>query len=686
MMSTFKAILLLSVFSLFHCNTPKPGVEKEVVQKQLNLSEKLGYDKDAKLVLLHADDLGVSHSVNSASIAALNQGPVRSASIMMPTSKVDEIVEFAKQNKNIDIGLHLTVTSEWKDHKWGPVAPINQVSSLVDENGHFPPICSKTMDPKEVDIELRAQMAKAKKMGIVPSHFDSHMGCLFYTHPEILESYARLAKENNVPCVAYKGWIPNTGRYKKVIQDYRNTMIMVDAVHETRMKDFEQEGGIASYYANALRTLKPGLNYFILHPAYDNAEMRKITGDVEGWGSSWRQQDFDFFISPQAHEIIADEDIKVVTWKEISHALHQQDQPKDKEDGLINSVGGKQFTKEEINQELTSLMDSSSMPGLSFAVINNNEIVYHENLGIANLKTKTAVTNRTVFEAASLSKPVFAYFVLKQVDKGLLNLDEPLFNYLSFPALENDERYKKITARMVLSHTTGLPNWREGELKLLFDPGSKHAYSGEGYQYLARVLAKLNNVSTEALSVVFNKEVAEPLGIDRLYFDWNEDIAQNKAAGHFGGEPTDNTVEWEAEWKEDRFGAAGGIHTDAENYAKFLLALLQRKGLSETSFNELFHQQVALDDDTVDAQLFKASGWSLGLGMIPTSSGMSYYHGGNNGDFQSWFFIHPEKASGIVYFTNYDQSQTTVFFPKLVQLLDEDIDFNYELWKMATGN
>lgn len=352
----------------------------------------------------------------------------------------------------------------------------------------------------------------------------------------------------------------------------------------------------------------------------------------------------------------------------------------------ITSIGGEAFNKEEITDALTALMDSSEMPGLSFAIINDGQIAYQKNLGVTNLATTTPVTSSTLFEAASLSKPVFAFFALKQVDKGLLDLDKPLFEYLPFPDLEADERYRAITARMVLSHTSGLPNWREGELKLQFDPGSAYSYSGEGYQYLARVIAAINKISTAELSDLFAEEIAGPLGIERLYFGWNEDIAQNKAAGHFDGEPSDVTVQWEAEWEKDRFGAAGGIHTDAENYAKFLIALLERKGLSASAYGEFFRHQVSLPADEVDPQLFKASGWSLGLGMVPTAAGMSYYHGGNNGDFQSWFFLHPEKKAGLVYFSNYDQSQTTVFFPGMVRLLDEDIEFNHALWKMATGN
>lgn len=317
----YSCSISLLLFLLLGCTPTKPASSGDGEVVKTTLAEKLGYDKEAKLVLLHADDLGVSHSVNAASIKALNQGPIRSASLMMPTTQVEEIVAFAKQQENLDLGLHLTVTSEWADHKWGPVAPVEKVPSLVDEHGHLPPACTKDFRPEEIEIELRAQLAKAKEMGITPTHFDSHMGCLFYLHPGIFEAYARLAHENNVPCVANKNWIPNTGKYRAVIETYADNLVMVDAVYEPRIQDFEQEGGMAAYYANSLRNLEPGLSYFMIHPGYDDAEMQQITGGTPGWGALWRQRDFDFFISQTAREIIASENIKVVTWKEIATAL-----------------------------------------------------------------------------------------------------------------------------------------------------------------------------------------------------------------------------------------------------------------------------------------------------------------------------------------------------------------------------
>ncbi len=124
----------------------------------------------------------------------------------------------------------------------------------------------------------------------------------------------------------------------------------------------------------------------------------------------------------------------------------------------IKTIRGKSIKVSQLDGQIKVIMDSIGMPGLSIAIINKAEIVYHNNFGVSNIESKEPVTNEGIFEAASLSKPLFAYFVMKQIEKGLLDLDKPLYKYLPFPDIEYDDRYKSITARVVLSHTTGLPN------------------------------------------------------------------------------------------------------------------------------------------------------------------------------------------------------------------------------------
>ena len=156
---------------------------------------------------------------------------------------------------------------------------------------------------------------------------------------------------------------------------------------------------------------------------------------------------------------------------------------------------GKHISFSEMEAFLKSQMDTIRMPGLSFAVINDEQIVYHKTFGVTNVETKQQVSDETIFDAASMTKTPFAFLVMRLAEKGILDLDKPLFTYLPYPDIAHDKRYKLITARMVLSHTTGFPNWRffnkDGKLDIKFTPGTQFQYSGEGYEYLANVIAHL---------------------------------------------------------------------------------------------------------------------------------------------------------------------------------------------------
>jgi len=170
------------------------------------VAERLGLPADTKLLILHADDLGVAHSVNAASFDALDKGAISSASIMMPTPWVTEVATYAKQHPNADLGLHLTLTSEWLTYRWGSVESKDKVPSLLDSTGTFPsevpPVVARAK-PAEVERELRAQVERAIALGIRPTHLDSHMGTLFTT-PELIATYVKVAHDYRLPFLAMK--------------------------------------------------------------------------------------------------------------------------------------------------------------------------------------------------------------------------------------------------------------------------------------------------------------------------------------------------------------------------------------------------------------------------------------------------------------------------------------------------
>jgi predicted glycoside hydrolase/deacetylase ChbG (UPF0249 family) len=155
-----------------------------------SLNSRLGYPDDAKLLIIHADDLAVSHSENRASFEAMKMGSVNSGSIMVPCPWLHEVAAFVSANPEHDLGLHLTLTSEWKHYKWSPVALLPHDSGLTDSLGYMHIDCAAMgalATPATVETELRAQIARAKRAGIEPTHFDSHMGCLFFTNPAFFE-------------------------------------------------------------------------------------------------------------------------------------------------------------------------------------------------------------------------------------------------------------------------------------------------------------------------------------------------------------------------------------------------------------------------------------------------------------------------------------------------------------------
>jgi chitin disaccharide deacetylase len=288
--------------------------------QQKTIQERLGYSKDTKLLIIHADDIGVSQSENAASIYAMEKGSVSSGSIMVPCPWMGDIAAYARTHPNADLGLHLTLTSEWKNYKWGTVTPVNQVSSLVNANGF---LYSDTdslylhAKPQELEKEIRAQIERAKQFGIDPTHFDSHMGSLFIT-PQYLQLLIEMGREYKVPVLL------NSEAFKvlynidlsKYIGDKE---VVVDKLFMAQPDDYKK--GMNNFYPAIFRSLQPGLSCILLHAAYDNPEMQAVTIDHPDYGAAWRQADFNFFTSTACRNLLEQQKIKVITWKEIRDKL-----------------------------------------------------------------------------------------------------------------------------------------------------------------------------------------------------------------------------------------------------------------------------------------------------------------------------------------------------------------------------
>jgi len=280
-----------------------------------SIQERLGYPKDAKLVIIHADDLGVSHSENAASIMAMQKGSVSSASIMVPCPWFPEIAAFAQSNPSADLGLHLTLTSEWKYYKWGPVTAKEKVPGLVNNNGFlYSSVDSVYMraSAAEVEEEMRNQVIRAKQFGIDPTHLDAHMGTALQ-RPDYFKVYLKIGREFKIPVFIPRLLeVPLNVKFDTLISDKD---VLVDNILSASPQDFKN--GFTNFYTNGLKNLKPGLTYLIIHTAFDDEEMRAVTIDHPDWGAAWRQEDFNFFTSPECKKLLKDNNIYVITWREI---------------------------------------------------------------------------------------------------------------------------------------------------------------------------------------------------------------------------------------------------------------------------------------------------------------------------------------------------------------------------------
>jgi predicted glycoside hydrolase/deacetylase ChbG (UPF0249 family) len=281
------------------------------------IAERLGHPRDAKLLILHADDMGVAHSENAASFDALDKGAINSGSIMIPTPWVTEVAEYMKAHPNADLGLHLTLNSEWRSYRWGGIAPRDKVPSLYEPDGTFSSstdTLARRARQDEVERELRAQIDRAYALGIRPTHVDSHMYALYGT-PELFSTYVKVARSYKLP---FLGVFDSTTKATRAVLT-ENDIVPDVVIQAMQMGTPEQW---RKYYLDAIRNLKPGLTEILVHLGYDDAELRAVTVGFEGWGAKWRQQDHDVLTSAEFKQALVDNGVVLVTWRDIQKAMY----------------------------------------------------------------------------------------------------------------------------------------------------------------------------------------------------------------------------------------------------------------------------------------------------------------------------------------------------------------------------
>jgi chitin disaccharide deacetylase len=276
------------------------------------IAERLGYPANSKLLILHADDLGAAHSIDAASFAALDKREISSASIMVPTPWITEVATYARAHPNADLGLHLTITSEWHTYRWGSVTPDDKVPTLLDSVGTFPDddsLVALRAKPAEVEREIRSQVDRALTLGIRPTHLDSHMGALFTT-PELFATYVKVARDYHLPFLAVRGDPRTAPKPPLSAQDILlDTVVTADpTIPPDQWK---------AWYLKSIANLKPGLTEMIIHLGSDDSELQAVTVNHEPWGSAWRQRDTDVMTSAEFKKALQDNHVILVTWKEL---------------------------------------------------------------------------------------------------------------------------------------------------------------------------------------------------------------------------------------------------------------------------------------------------------------------------------------------------------------------------------
>lgn len=344
----------------------------------------------------------------------------------------------------------------------------------------------------------------------------------------------------------------------------------------------------------------------------------------------------------------------------------------DKAAKSLRLLDGSSVTTAELEASIEESLEKADVAGLSCAIINDGRVVYRKAFGFRDKSTDARADEETVFSAASFSKPVFAYLVMLLAEEGVIDLDRPLYEYLArplyeYPAyadLQGDERYKQLTARMVLSHSTGFPNWRfleaDGRLKFLFSPGERHSYSGEGIGLLQMVVEEVTGKDLETLA---QEKVFQPLGMARSSYIWQAAYEGDAASPHDEwGRPRGEPI------RRNKPDAAGSMVTTAGDYARFIsLGILDVEGKRHATIDEMLRPQIAIHyqamfgpgawQETDRYQDIRLA-WGLGWGRFDTQHGRAFFHTGHSFGWQNYTVTYADQGIGIVLLSNSDNFES----------------------------
>lgn len=357
----------------------------------------------------------------------------------------------------------------------------------------------------------------------------------------------------------------------------------------------------------------------------------------------------------------------------------------------IRKIDGTTVTPSQVDLVVKKLMDTAHIQGLNLAVLNNNKTVFIKSYGFRNKPEKALMDTATIVYGASFSKAVFGYLIMKLTEEKVLALDKPLYQYLKKPIaeyeyfsdLQGDSRWKSITARMCLDHTTGLPNVRWfhpttgkqdtiGIMKIYFNPGTKYAYSGEGYKFLQLVVEEITGKNIDELA---REKIFKPFAMTRTGYIWHESFGDsNVAVGHM------NNGDIDKKKKRTEPVAGGSLVTTIADYTKFIEIIMQQKGLSKKMYREMLSPQIAIysktqfppiqEETTTENKAIHLS-YGLGWGYMKCPRyGTAFFKEGNGISWRNYNINFPEKGISVIIMINSENGEKV--FQELVETVVGD--------------
>jgi len=342
----------------------------------------------------------------------------------------------------------------------------------------------------------------------------------------------------------------------------------------------------------------------------------------------------------------------------------------------------------EIDNIINQLIKAARVTGIGVAIINDSKIVYVKSFGFRNKEEQKPLTEETIMYGASFTKAVFAYLVMQLVEEGIIDLDKPIYQYLEKPLpeyekykdLAGDERYKLITIRMLLSHTSGFPNWRwinsDEKLDIKFTPGAKYSYSGEGINLAQFVIEA---VTKKSVGQMMQERIFKPFGMTHTSMIWEERFESNYAIGY------DETEKPLGHKKRSSTRAAGSMDTTISDYAKFMQALMQGKGLKPETKKMMLTPQIKIfskhqfptpSTEITDENNKIQLSYGLGWGLLHSPYGKAYFKEGHDDGWENYTICFSDKKIALVLMTNSSNGESI-----FRELLDTLIKDRYTPWQ-----